>query len=91
MPKEIKQSEKRVALTPACVKALSDRNHQVFVEAGAGNGSGFSDEEYSQAGARMLDRAEDPALRGGLNVCEGQLTCHSVAECFGMRCTTLDL
>lgn len=58
VPKEIKQAERRVAATPAGVKALTVHNHQVYVETGAGVGSGFLDEAYMQAGAKLLDRAE---------------------------------
>jgi alanine dehydrogenase len=59
VPKEIKPAENRVALTPAGVKALTDHKHEVFVEASAGVGSGFSDEAYAQAGARMVLRADE--------------------------------
>jgi alanine dehydrogenase len=59
VPKEIKQAEKRVAATPANVKALVAHRHQVFVEKGAGVGSGFLDEAYVQVGAKLVDRAED--------------------------------
>jgi alanine dehydrogenase len=59
VPKEIKLAERRVAATPAGVKALTDHEHQVYVEAGAGVGSGFLDEAYLQAGAKLLERAED--------------------------------
>ena len=59
VPKEIKQAEKRVAATPSGVKAFTDHNHQVFVEKGAGLGSGFRDEEYVKAGATILDNPED--------------------------------
>lgn len=59
VPREIKPAEKRVAATPSGVKALTDHNHQVFVEAGAGVGSGFLDEAYLKSGAKLLDRAED--------------------------------
>jgi alanine dehydrogenase len=59
VPKEIKLAEKRVAATPANVKALVAHQHQVFVEKGAGIGSGFLDQAYAQAGAKLLDRAED--------------------------------
>lgn len=59
IPKEIKQAEKRVAATPANVKALVGYRHQVFVEKGAGLGSGFLDEAYVQAGARLLGKADD--------------------------------
>lgn len=59
VPREIKEAERRVSLTPPCVRILSDYHHQVFVEVGAGDGSGFGDEDYVKAGAKMLDRAED--------------------------------
>jgi alanine dehydrogenase len=59
IPKEIKQAEKRIAATPAGVKAFIDHNHQVFVEKGAGLGSGFEDEEFIRAGARILDNPDD--------------------------------
>ncbi|MCR9252568.1 MAG: alanine dehydrogenase, partial [bacterium] len=51
VPKEIKNNENRVALTPAGVKELTKRNHQVYVQSTAGDGSGFSDDMYVQAGA----------------------------------------
>lgn len=54
VPKEIKNNENRVGLTPAGVSALVKAGHQLFVQSTAGNGSGFSDEEYTQAGATML-------------------------------------
>jgi alanine dehydrogenase len=59
IPKEIKPAERRVAATPAGVKALTDHGHKVFVEAGAGIGSGFMNDEYLQAGAEMCERAQD--------------------------------
>jgi alanine dehydrogenase len=59
IPKEIKPAEKRVAATPANVKILADHNHQVLVEKGAGEGSGFFDGAYRQAGAELLERPED--------------------------------
>ncbi|MBW1723244.1 MAG: alanine dehydrogenase [Deltaproteobacteria bacterium] len=58
VPKEIKSAEKRVAVTPAGVKAFTDHGHQVFVEKRAGLGSGFRDEEYAKAGAAILDNPE---------------------------------
>jgi alanine dehydrogenase len=54
VPKEIKNNENRVGLTPAGVIAFVKAGHQVFVQATAGNGSGFSDEEYAGAGATVL-------------------------------------
>jgi alanine dehydrogenase len=54
VPKEIKSSENRVALTPAGAFELSKRGHKVYVQSTAGEGSGFSDEEYVGAGAEIL-------------------------------------
>ncbi len=51
VPKEIKDREYRVGLSPSSVRALSDRGHQVFVETQAGAGAGFSDADYEGAGA----------------------------------------
>ncbi len=59
VPKEIKDQEFRVGLSPASVKELCDRNHAVVVETQAGVGAGFSDEDYVQAGAAI---APDAAL-----------------------------
>jgi alanine dehydrogenase len=56
VPKETKDQEFRVGLTPNSVQALS-RNHTVFVETNAGIGSGFSDREYQQAGAKIMKDA----------------------------------
>ncbi|MFY0651809.1 MAG: alanine dehydrogenase [Cyclobacteriaceae bacterium] len=58
VPKEIKNNENRVALTPAGVKEIRKNGHDVFVQKTAGVGSGFSDEEYLQAGASMLESIE---------------------------------
>jgi alanine dehydrogenase len=54
LPKEIKNNENRVALTPAGVAELVKRNHVVYVQATAGNGSGFADAEYVAAGGKIL-------------------------------------
>jgi alanine dehydrogenase len=59
VPKEIKNNENRVALTPAGTKELVKRGHTVLVEKLAGTGSGFTDEEYVQAGARIIDQAAE--------------------------------
>ena len=56
VPKETKDREFRVGLTPSSVGALS-RNHTVFVETKAGMGSGFTDAEYQQAGAKIVPDA----------------------------------
>ena len=59
LPKEIKDNEYRVGLTPAGVRALSDGGHKVIVEKTAGDGSGFDDSLYQKAGAEMIDTADD--------------------------------
>ena len=59
VPKEVKDSEFRVALTPVGVRELSEHGHTVFIEAGAGVGSQISDDEYVAAGARILDSADE--------------------------------
>ena len=59
VPKEIKNNENRVGLTPAGVSALVKAGHQLFVQATAGNGSGFKDDEYVTAGANILPTIED--------------------------------
>jgi alanine dehydrogenase len=59
VPKEIKNNENRIALTPAGAAELVKRGHDVYVQAGGGNGSGFLDEDYISAGARMLPTIED--------------------------------
>ena len=51
IPKEIKNNENRVSMTPAGVFALCKAGHQVYVETMAGTGSGFNDDEYKEAGA----------------------------------------
>ena len=58
LPKEIKNNENRVALTPAGVYELNKRGHQVYVQSTAGVGSGFSDVEYQEAGASILPTIE---------------------------------
>ncbi len=55
VPKEIKDQEFRVGLTPSSVRALRDQGHQVFVEKGAGLGSSFTDQAYEQAGATLVN------------------------------------
>lgn len=53
IPKEIKENENRVSLTPAGVYELAQNGHEVLVETGAGLGSGFRDEDYVAAGAKI--------------------------------------
>ncbi len=64
VPREIKNHEYRVALTPAGVHELTSHGHDVFVEAGAGLGSAITDEEYLAAGAKVLAKAEDVWAEG---------------------------
>ena len=59
LPKEIKDNEYRVGLVPSGVHALVQDGSGVWVEKGAGAGSGFSDEEYAKAGARVVDTAAE--------------------------------
>ena len=51
--REVKADEHRVALTPAGARELSERGHEVLVEAGAGLGSSFADQAYVAAGASL--------------------------------------
>jgi alanine dehydrogenase len=59
LPREIKTQEYRVALTPAGVDALVHAGHQVWVESGAGEESGFANADYQTAGARMVNSAAE--------------------------------
>ncbi|WP_299120591.1 alanine dehydrogenase [uncultured Winogradskyella sp.] len=59
VPKEIKNNENRVGMTPAGVFELTRNNHTVFVQKDAGFGSGFFDEDYKDVGAKVLDTIED--------------------------------
>jgi alanine dehydrogenase len=59
LPKETKDHEYRVGLTPSVVRTLTRRGHQVRVQKGAGEGSFLSDEEYRSAGAAIVSHAED--------------------------------
>ena len=59
VPKEIKNNENRVALTPAGVVSYVQAGHKVIVESGAGVGSAFHDEEYANAGAEIIADAAD--------------------------------
>ncbi len=58
VPKEIKNNENRVGITPAGVSLLVSSNHQVYVERTAGLGSGILDQEFIDAGATIVDTAE---------------------------------
>lgn len=68
LPKEIKDNEYRVGLTPAGVHALAGAGHTVYVEKSAGEGSGFTDEQYVSAGATMLETADEVWAAGDMIV-----------------------
>jgi alanine dehydrogenase len=68
VPKEIKKQENRVGITPAGVHELTVRGHQVFIEAGAGVGSGISDADYLAAGATIAATAAQVWGEGDLLV-----------------------
>lgn len=55
IPKEIKAQENRVSIIPSGVKSFIDAGHEVYIEKGAGIGSGFTDEEYVKSGAKILN------------------------------------
>ncbi|MEV4660101.1 alanine dehydrogenase [Micromonospora sp. NPDC049301] len=59
IPREVKNHEYRVAITPAGVNEFTRSGHQVFVESGAGVGSSISDEEFATAGATILPTADE--------------------------------
>lgn len=59
VPTEVKNNEYRVAATPAGVSELVHAGHEVLVQSGAGLGSAFSDEEYTSAGAALVDSAQE--------------------------------
>ena len=59
IPKEIKNNENRVGLTPAGVQSLVKKGHQVLVETNAGLGSGFADEDYAKQGATIVATAAE--------------------------------
>src|ERR671916_1813553 len=68
LPKEIKDNEYRVGLTPAGVRALTDAGHKVVVERSAGEGSGFEDALYERAGATILGTADEVWAQGEMIV-----------------------
>ena len=68
LPKEIKDNEYRVGLTPAGVHALTGAGHEVFVQKTAGEGSGFADEQYTKAGGKMLETADEVWKTGDMIV-----------------------
>jgi alanine dehydrogenase len=66
IPTEIKNNENRVAITPAGVHELVRRGHEVFIQTGAGTGSGFTDASYIAEGATMLATADEVWEKGDL-------------------------
>jgi alanine dehydrogenase len=68
VPKEIKDHEYRVSVTPDGARVLCQAGHEVLVEPSAGDGSGYSDDEYRQAGATIAASAEDLFRRAALIV-----------------------
>ena len=66
IPREIKNHEYRVAITPAGVNELVRNGHEVFIEKDAGVGSSIPDEDYVDAGAKILDTADDVWAEGDL-------------------------
>lgn len=68
LPKEIKDNEYRVGLTPAGVKTLSDYGHTVLVETKAGEGSGINDDEYIAANGRIVETADEVWQRADMIV-----------------------
>ncbi|WP_373084518.1 alanine dehydrogenase [Zhongshania sp.] len=68
VPKEIKAQEYRVGLHPPAVAVLTQQGHQVFVEAGAGLGSGYSDDEYQIVGAHVITSVTELYLQAELIV-----------------------
>jgi len=59
VPREIKCNENRVAMMPSGVKALIESGHKVILQKDAGTGSGLNDQEYIDAGAKIINKAED--------------------------------
>jgi len=66
IPREIKNHEYRVAITPAGVHELVNHGHDVYVETNAGVGSAVPDEDYAAAGAKILESADDVWAEGDL-------------------------
>ncbi len=58
VPKETKDREFRVGLSPSSVRALKEAGHNIFVETSSGAGAGFTDEDYVSAGAQIVTTPE---------------------------------
>ncbi|NET37658.1 MAG: alanine dehydrogenase [Cyanothece sp. SIO1E1] len=59
VPKETKDQEFRIGLSPGSTRVLQENGHKIFIETGAGIGAGFTDEDYLQAGAEIVSTAKD--------------------------------
>ena len=59
VPKEIKLQEHRIGLTPDSVKVLAKKGHKVLVQSNGGFEAGFTNEDYKNAGAQIIDTAEE--------------------------------
>ncbi len=68
VPAEVKDSEQRISLTAGAAETLAHEGHRVLVQAGAGVGSGFADDDYRQAGAQVVGSAEETWGRSDLVV-----------------------
>ena len=68
LPKEIKDNEYRVGLTPAGVHAFVQAGHEVFVQKTAGEGSSFTDDQYVGAGGKLVETADDAWGEGDMVV-----------------------
>src|SRR6516164_1433477 len=68
VPREIKDNESRVGVTPAGARALTEAGHKLLVETQAGAASGFPDEEYQNAGAEIVGEAADVWRKSGMVV-----------------------
>src|ERR1044071_7110353 len=68
VPKEIKEQEQRVALLPSAAAQLKRRGHSVLVEKNAGVGSGYTDDQYGDAGAEIVDTAPEVFRRADMVV-----------------------
>ena len=59
VPKEIKLQEHRIGLTPDSVKVLADKGHEILIQNNGGFEAGFTNEDYKNSGAKIIDKAED--------------------------------
>ena len=86
VPREVKQAERRVGLTPASVRELTGRGHEILVETEAGSGIGATDDHYQAAGAtvtsdvgqvwdsaKMIVKVKEPQSIERARLCEGQI------------------